>query len=111
MVAWLDRPRERTKDLSDLALIFDQALDGDDDRRWDVEHPVFQSGLDREDQGAFFIGLEAAQIAEPAHRAWIDRFRARVGDPDGEGGGGVAGAASDVGGRTTTRGLLRRAPA
>lgn len=84
MVAWLDRPHERTKDLGDLALILDQALDGDDDRRWDAEHPVFQSGLDHEDQGAFFIGLEVARIAEGAHRAWVDGFLARAGDPDGE---------------------------
>lgn len=84
MVAWLDRPHERTKDLGDLALIFDQALDGDDDRRWDPEHPVFQSGLEHEDQGAFFAGLEVARIVEREHRALIDTFLSRVGDPDGE---------------------------
>jgi predicted nucleotidyltransferase len=84
IVAWLDRPHERTKDLGDLALILDQALDGDDDRRWDAEHPVFQSGLEHEDQGAFFVGLEVASIAEHQHRTLIDVFLARVSDPDGE---------------------------
>jgi len=33
MVAWVDRPHERTLDLGDLALILDHALAGDDDRR------------------------------------------------------------------------------
>lgn len=93
MVAWLDRPHERTKDLGDLALILDQALDGDDDRRWDEEHPVFQSGLDHEDQGAFFIGREMARIAEPAHRVWVDRFLARASDPDSEAFGAMVRAA------------------
>jgi len=84
MVAWLDRPSERTKDLEDLGRILDDALGADDDRRWEPEHPVFRAGLDHEDQAAFFAGLEVARIAEPSHRAAIDAFLARVDDPDGE---------------------------
>ncbi len=84
IVAWLDRPHERAKDLGDLARILDAALDDDDDRRWDADDPIFQSGLAHDDQGAFFVGLEVARVAEHAHRACVDAFVARVGDPDGE---------------------------
>lgn len=33
MVAWLDRPYERTKDLGDIAVVLADALGEDDDRR------------------------------------------------------------------------------
>lgn len=76
IVAWLDRPYERDKDLEDLAAILDRALPDDDERRWEPEHPVFLSGLDHEDQSAFFIGSEVARIVDERHRCAIATFRA-----------------------------------
>ena len=80
MVAWLDRPAERSKDLGDLALILEKALVDADERRWDG--PVFDSGLEHEDQSAFFVGLEVAKIAAPQHLEAVERFLARVEVPD-----------------------------
>ncbi len=56
IVSWLDRPSDRAKDLSDLARVLEHALGDDDERRWDPEQPVYASGLEHEDQGAFFVG-------------------------------------------------------
>jgi len=82
MVAWLDRPSERSRDLEDLATILDHALADEDERRWDLDHPVGESGLHHEDQGAYFVGLEVGRIIQDHHRAPINRFLEKVGDPD-----------------------------
>lgn len=83
LVAWLDRPYERTKDLADLAHVLAHALPADDERRWDLEHPVFLSGLEHEFQSAFFIGGEVARIAKPLHRRAVARFFGRMSAPNG----------------------------
>lgn len=83
MVAWLDRPYERIKDLADLGQILNDALAPDDVRRWDPEEPVFQAGLDHEDQSAFFIGAEVARVAGDQHREVVARFLERVEEPTG----------------------------
>jgi predicted nucleotidyltransferase len=80
IVAWLERPQERQKDLGDLAQILMYALEDDDERRWDAAHPVCASGLDHEDQSAFFIGYEVGLIAKPPHADAIARFLAQVSD-------------------------------
>lgn len=85
IVSWLDRPSDRAKDLSDLARVLEHALGDDDERRWDPEQPVYASGLEHEDQGAFFVGHALAQIMGAPHREKIEEFLARVGDPDGAG--------------------------
>lgn len=82
MVAWLDRPAERARDLGDIVAILEHALADEDERRWDEVHPVGASSLDHEDQAAFFIGLEVARITKAAHRARIHRFLDTVADPD-----------------------------
>lgn len=71
IVAWLDRPYERTKDLGDIATVLTGALGEDDDRRWDSSHPVARSELDFDEQSPFFAGLEVAAVAKEAHFAAI----------------------------------------
>ncbi len=75
IVAWLDRPQERGKDLSDLVQILEQALPGDDGRRWETDHAIGNSGLDYEDQSAFFVGQEVARIVPTGHAAEADVCR------------------------------------
>lgn len=74
IVAWLDRPRERTKDLGDIARILDGSLDDDDERRW--EEPL--NMIEHEDQSAFFAGRELGAIIEPQHRTKLDELFARM---------------------------------
>lgn len=74
MVAWLDRPHERRKDLSDLGAIFHAALDEWDDRRW--EPPL--ADLEHELQSASFIGREVARIARAHHRTKLEEFFEKI---------------------------------
>jgi predicted nucleotidyltransferase len=83
MVAWLERPIERRKDLGDIVLIWDGALPDDDERRWDPGHPVGAAGLDFDDQSAFFCGWELGKIAAPGHLHWAKRFVDAMRDAEG----------------------------
>lgn len=83
IVAWLDRPAARAKDLGDLAHVLDAALADDDERRWDRDDPIFLAGLDHEDQSAFFVGHEVTRIAASAHRQAVSTFLERMSAPDG----------------------------
>jgi predicted nucleotidyltransferase len=79
MVAWVERPFLRNKDLGDLAILLEQALAADDDRRWDAAHPVGAAQLEYDQQSPFFVGLSVAEIAQRAHRACVETFLERVG--------------------------------
>lgn len=74
MVAWLDRPYDRTRDLGDIARILDGSLDESDARRW--EEPF--DALESEDQSAFFAGRELAAILHDEHRPKIAEFFERI---------------------------------
>lgn len=74
MVAWLDRPAERTKDLGDLALVLERALPDDDDGRWDTSDPVGASGIAHDLQSAYFVGLQVGTVARDHHREHVERF-------------------------------------
>ena len=74
MVAWLDRPHERAKDLGDISQLLLNALDEDDELRWDTTHPVGQSGLHFEEQSPFFAGWQLGSIADTAHLHVAKRF-------------------------------------
>lgn len=80
MTSWLDRPAERERDLSDLAHLFDEFLDAGDERRYD-DH-VLGQGLHYDEVGPYVLGRALAAIAGPSHRALIDRFLEKVGDPN-----------------------------
>ena len=74
MIAWLDRPHERAKDLGDIVFMWDRALPELDDRRWDPGHPVGAARLEYDDQSAYFAGWELGQIAALEHLHWARRF-------------------------------------
>jgi predicted nucleotidyltransferase len=74
MIAWLDRPHERAKDLEDIVFMWDRALPELDDRRWDPVHPVGAAALEYDNQSAFFAGWELGQVAGPEHLHWARRF-------------------------------------
>lgn len=78
MTAWLDRPADRERDLADLAHLFDEYLDGGDERRYD--DPVMEQGLSYDEVGPYVLGRDLAAIIKPSHRAVIDAFLAKVGD-------------------------------
>ena len=74
MVAWLDRPYERTRDLGDIARILDLSLDEWDTRRWQEPFVVLES----EDQSPFFVGRELAAIVGDHHRSKVEAFFERM---------------------------------
>jgi predicted nucleotidyltransferase len=78
MIAWLDRPYERGKDLGDIAHIWDNAL-GEDDR-WAEPSPWLDADLDYDNQGAFFVGWKLGHVAGPGHVHWAKRFLDNVRD-------------------------------
>jgi len=80
MIAWMDRPYERAKDLGDIAHIWDNALN--DDERWAESSPWLEADLDYDDQGAFFVGWKLGQVAGPGHVHWAKRFLDEVRDED-----------------------------
>ena len=82
MIAWLDRPHERAKDLGDIVFMWDRALPELDDRRWDPVHPVGAAMLEYDDQRAFFAGWELGQIAAPEHLHWARRFLNALNDDE-----------------------------
>jgi predicted nucleotidyltransferase len=69
VAAWLDRPHDRSKDLNDLGCILRDALDADDERRWDGTIPG-----DFDDQSPRFVGQQVRGIATREHLDLIDRF-------------------------------------
>jgi predicted nucleotidyltransferase len=78
MVAWVERPFIRNKDLGDLAILLEQALAADDDRRWDRAHPLGAAQLEYDQQSPFFVGLSVADIAQRAHRMCVETFLERI---------------------------------
>lgn len=74
MVAWLDRPHERERDVRDLGRVFEAALDDWDERRWQA--PL--ADLEHEVQAAFFVGQQVRGIIRAAHRVEVERFVQRV---------------------------------
>jgi predicted nucleotidyltransferase len=76
MVAWMDRPHERLRDLGDLARVFALALDDTDVRRW--KPPL--SEVDFDEQSPFSVGLEVAAIWRRSHRLVVGSFVAKIQD-------------------------------
>jgi predicted nucleotidyltransferase len=74
MVAWLDRPNERERDVRDLGRVFETALDDWDDRRWQA--PL--ADLEHEVQAAFFVGQQVRGIVRASHRVEVETFLERV---------------------------------
>jgi predicted nucleotidyltransferase len=63
-VAFLDRPRERERDLGDLAEVLEGYIGDESDRRWTRE----TEGVAHEDVSAFLLGLDTGGFADAAER-------------------------------------------
>ena len=77
MASYLDRPAERDRDLADIAHLLDLYVDEDSDRRWEEA-----AGVEFDLTPAFLLGRDIGRLLGSARRALVDRFIARVGDPD-----------------------------
>lgn len=77
MVAWLDRPHERRKDLNDLGTLLWNYLWDDDERRWGDE----LGERSFETQGAYLAGLELRRLLEERHLKLVERFFRAVDEP------------------------------
>jgi predicted nucleotidyltransferase len=78
MAAYLDRPADRGRDLTDLGHLLDSYID-DESARW------FTEGADAGEYElvpAYVLGLDVARVAKAAHAALVERFLEAVGDPD-----------------------------
>jgi predicted nucleotidyltransferase len=76
MIAYLDRPEERRRDLLDIAhLLIDYP---DVTRRFELDE-VFEHGLDYDQAGPFALGREIqAMDLSPSEREAVDQFLARL---------------------------------
>lgn len=79
MCAWLDKPHERQKDLSDLAQLLDAYVGEDDDRRWSDD--VIAHDLDFDDVSPFLLGRDLRAIRRDHHQPAIASFLEKV-SPD-----------------------------
>lgn len=82
MVAYLDRPAERVKDLRHLALLLDRYLPDDDERLWRGE--AADRGYYNEDACAFLLGHDLHSHVDEAEAAVVRRFLDLVLDPNRE---------------------------
>ena len=78
MIAYLDRPSERERDLHDLAYILERYVSPDDERRFAAE--VLDAGVAFEHSSAYLLGHDLRQIVNGAERKAVDDFVARVRD-------------------------------
>lgn len=78
MVAYLDRPAERERDLHDLAYILEDHVPPDDDRRFAPE--VLGAGVEFEHASAYLLGLDLQPLVNDVERRGVDLFVARVRD-------------------------------
>ena len=72
VVAYLDRPAERERDLQDIATIVQKYVGDDDDRRWSAE--ILDRGVEYELVGALLLGSDWASFVTARDRAALDAF-------------------------------------
>jgi len=80
MVAYLDRPDARERDLQDLAVLLDEYVKPDDARRFDDD--VYAAGLDFDESGPFVLGREVGAVCRPSHRELIAEFLGMLASED-----------------------------
>jgi predicted nucleotidyltransferase len=78
IVAYLDRPDAREKDLGDLAHIMHRYPAMDPDRRYSAEVPDDVTEFD--DVGPFLLGKDIAALANATERRWVRDFVATIED-------------------------------
>lgn len=79
MVAYLDRPADRGKDLRDIAYTIDRPLADDDPTRFD-DPAIRHLDLDYGESGAFLLGRALAGIVDADENAAVLAFLAMVED-------------------------------
>jgi predicted nucleotidyltransferase len=78
MVAYQDQPHARTRDLEDLAHIFDEYIPADDQRRYSDEVP--EAGIEFDVVSAYLLGRDIGILGNSEERAAVAGFIARVRD-------------------------------
>ena len=78
IVAYLDRPWERERDLEDLAHILEGYAPADDPRRWDSD--LLDRAINFDRASAFLLGRDLAAMVDQGERLCIERFLAAVDD-------------------------------
>jgi len=76
MVAYLDRPAERDRDLTDIAFLIEEYLSVDDDRRWSDE--IVEQGLPFDRVSAYALGCDMGAFLTTPERDVVIRFIAGV---------------------------------
>jgi predicted nucleotidyltransferase len=76
MVAYLDRPFEREKDLEDLGHLLEHYINQDDERRYSQD--VLDSELDFEEVSAFLLGQDVGAVVGAVERRTVASFITRV---------------------------------
>ena len=80
IIAYQDRPHERSKDLADLVDAFER-YEEDDGRRFElVGATVDDAPIAFEEAGAYLLGVDAARLARPKSREVIRAFLTRFTD-------------------------------
>lgn len=81
MVAWLDRPEERTRDLGDIAFVLDR-YESQEVSWWDEAFDEIRDAVQFEHANAWLMGSALREIAREEHRVLVERFVAAVSDQD-----------------------------
>lgn len=72
MVAWLDRPAERERDLEDLAHMLDEFVEPHDEAFYSPE--VTDQQINTEYVSAYLLGRELGLLVDAEERALVERF-------------------------------------
>ena len=80
VVAWLDRPAERRRDLGDVALMLDRYVAEDDPRLFD--DPSLDPEREFDERASFLLGIDLQAVSGPPHRQRIESFASLVANED-----------------------------
>lgn len=78
MVAYLDRPAERSKDLGDIAHLFDDLLKPWDDEWIDLNESMIEAGVEAEQASAFALGTRLGPMIDEEERRIVGDFLAKM---------------------------------
>jgi predicted nucleotidyltransferase len=80
IVAYLDRPHERHRDLQDLAFVLENFVAPDAPERY--SHAVFEADLTYEEVSPFLLGQRIAALANSTERLTTERFVSAIKNED-----------------------------
>jgi len=78
MIAYLDRPQQRLRDLEDIAHLLDFYIDDESTRFWDEAMEYGEYDL----APAYLLGLDISRIVAGSHLELVEEFISRVDDTD-----------------------------